>query len=201
MDPFYYQFPRIVVGNVYLLAGMLQEAEDVLQSSLSFCEKNDIGQLTELAYLFLASTLIAKGHMKQGLSMLEEAQQVLIRNQREFWYAQSEYIFGKVYSQFATGPKPAFSVMTKNIGFLAKNVPFAGKKAEEHFARAIEMAKELGAKGLLGTANLDLGLFHKAKKKNDQAREYISEAIRIFEDCEAEIYLRQAKEALASLEG
>jgi tetratricopeptide (TPR) repeat protein len=185
----------------YLLDGLFQEAEDVLQSSLRFCEKNGIGQLSEVANLFLASTLIAKGHMKQGLSMLEKAQQGLIRNQRKMWSAQSEYMFGKVYSQIATGPTPAFSVMTKNIGFLAKNVPFAGKKAEEHFARAIEMAKELGAKGLLGTANLDLGLFHKAKKKNDQAREYISEAIRIFEDCEAEIYLRQAKEALASLEG
>jgi hypothetical protein len=61
------------------------------------------------------------------------------------------------------------------------------------------MAKELGAKGLLGTANLDLGLFHKAKKRNDQAREYISEAIQIFEDCEAEIYLKQAKEAFGSM--
>lgn len=108
-------------------------------------------------------------------------------------------MFGKVYSQIAAGPTPTFSLITKNIGFLAKNVPFAGKKAEEHFAKAIKMARELGAKGILGTANLDLGLFHKAKKRNEQAREYISEAIRIFEDCEAEIYLKQAKEALVSL--
>jgi len=199
LDPFYYQFPRITSGMAYLLGGLFQEAEDVLQSGLIFCEKHAVGQLTELANLFLAPTLIAKGHMKQGLRMLEEAQQVLIKNQRKFWYGQSEYVFGKVYSQIATGPTPAFSVMTKNIGFLAKNVPFAGKKAEEHFAKAIEMAKELGAKGLLGTANLDLGLFHKAKKRNDQAREYISEAIQIFEHCEAEIYLKQAKEALTSL--
>ena len=201
LDPFYYQFPRIGLGYAYLLGGLFEEGEDVLQSSLKFCEKNGIGQLSQVAHLSLASTLIAKGQMKQGLSMLEEAQQVLIKNNRKFWSAQSEYVFGKVYSQIATGPTPAFSLMTKNIGFLAKNAPFAGKKAEEHFARAIEIAKELGAKGLLGTANLDLGLFHKSKKRNDQAREYISEAIRIFEDCEAEIYLKQAKEALESLEG
>jgi hypothetical protein len=32
-----------------------------------------------------------------------------------------------------------------------------------------------------------------------QARECISEAIKVFEQCEAEIFLKQAKEALVSL--
>ncbi len=99
LDPFYYQFPRITLGMAYLLGGLFQEAEDVLQSSLSFCEKHAIGQLTEPANLFLSPTLIAKGHMKQGLRMLEEVQQSLIRNQRIVWYAQSKNILGKVYSQ------------------------------------------------------------------------------------------------------
>jgi len=98
-----------------------------------------------------------------------------------------------VYSQIATGPTPAFSIIAKNIGFLAKNVPFAGKKAEEHFNKTIELAKELGAKGLLGTNYLDLGLLYKARKRTDQARQCISKAIQIFEECEAEVYLAQAK--------
>jgi tetratricopeptide (TPR) repeat protein len=131
--------------------------------------------------------------------MLEEARQTLIRNQRRTWYAQSEYVLGKVYSQIAAGPTPAFSIMAKNIGFLVRNVPFAGKKAEEHFNKAIEVAKEIGAKSILGQACLDLGLLHEAKRRKDQAREYISEAINIFQECEAETYVKQAKEALASL--
>ena len=36
-------------------------------------------------------------------------------------------------------------------------------------------------------------------KRTDQARECLSEAIQIFEECEAELYLAQAKEASASL--
>jgi tetratricopeptide (TPR) repeat protein len=89
--------------------------------------------------------------------------------------------------------------MAKNIGFLIKNVPLAAKKAEEHFKQAIEILKELGAKGFLGSAYLDLGLFYKARKKTQQARECISEAINIIEECEATEYLKQAKEALESL--
>jgi tetratricopeptide (TPR) repeat protein len=89
--------------------------------------------------------------------------------------------------------------MAKNIGFLVRNVPFAGKKAEEHFNKAIELAKEIGKKDVLGPAYLDLGLLHEAKRRKAQARECISEAINIFQECEAETYLKQAKEALASL--
>jgi tetratricopeptide (TPR) repeat protein len=90
--------------------------------------------------------------------------------------------------------------MAKNIGFLVKNVPLAGKKAEEHFNKAIEISKDIGAKFLLGSAYLDLGLLYRARKRADQARECISEAISIFQECEAEVYLKQANEALESLQ-
>jgi tetratricopeptide (TPR) repeat protein len=200
LDPWYSEFPKINLGYALLFGGQFQEAEDVLQWVLNFCEERAIGELSELAYISLAPTLIAKGHMKQGLRMLEERQQNLIRNQRRAVYALSESVLGKVYSQIATGPIPAFSIMAKNIGFLVKNVPFAGKKAEEHFNKAIELAKEIGAKSVLGTTYLDLGLLYKARKRSDQARQCISKAIQIFEECEAKVYLKQAKELLASLE-
>jgi tetratricopeptide (TPR) repeat protein len=80
-----------------------------------------------------------------------------------------------------------------------KNVPVASRKTVDHFNRAIEVSKEIGAKGPLGLAYLDLGMFYKAKKETDQARACLTEAIRIFEQNGAEIYLKQAKEALASL--
>jgi class 3 adenylate cyclase/tetratricopeptide (TPR) repeat protein len=200
LDPLYStSFTKITLGLAHLLGGRFQEAEDVLQSALDFCEKRAIGQISELAYLFIAPTLITKGHMRQGLGILEKAQQALIRNQRRMWYGISEHILGQVYSQMVTGPTPAFSIMAKNIGFLVKNVPFASKKAEEHFNKAIEVIKEIGAKGFLGAVYLDMGLFYKARKRTDQARECISKAIQVFEECEAEVYMKQAKEALASL--
>ena len=132
--------------------------------------------------------------------MLEEVRLALIKNHRKFWYAHSEWVLGKVYSQIATGPKPALSIMAKNIGFLVKNVPMAGKNAEEHLKKATEISKDIGAKDLLGSAFLDLCLLYKARKRNDQARECISEAISIFQECEAEVNLKQAYEALESLQ-
>lgn len=138
--------------------------------------------------------------MGQGLKMIEEAQISFLESQRKGLYALSEHLLGKVYSQIAAKAVPiTLSTMAKNIGFITRNVPFASKKAEGHFNKAIEAAREHGAKSILGTVYLDLGLLHKAKGRTDQARECMSQAIQLFEQCEAEVNLRQAQEAIASL--
>ena len=199
LDPFYAQFPKFTLGVAYFLDGQLEEAENVLQSYLNFCEKRGLGQFSVLSQLYLALILIAKGQMQQGTELLAETRKILISNQSRKNFALSEYFLGKVNSQIATGPKPSLSIMAKNIGFLAKTVPFASKKAEEHFNKAIELFKEIGMKSSLGQAYLSLGLLYKASKRTDQARQSILEAIEIFRECEAEIYLKQANEALDSL--
>ena len=91
-------------------------------------------------------------------------------------------------------------ILARNIGFLLKNVPFADKKAETHLNKAVEIAVAIGAKSILAPAYLDLGLLHKAKKRFKQAKVYILKAVGIFEELEAEIYLKQANEALKGLE-
>lgn len=147
----------------------------------------------------MAPVLIAKGQMKQGTKLLENAQNAMIKNQRRVHYAISKYILGEVNSQIATGPKPSVSIIAKNIVFLIKNVPFAAQKAEKHFNEAIELFKEIGMKGFLGLAYLSLGSLYKATKRTDQAKQCFLEAIDILQECEAAGWLKQANEALDSL--
>jgi hypothetical protein len=109
-------------------------------------------------------------------------------------------MLGNFYSTLAqrTGPK-SVSLLAKNIGFLIKNVPLASKKAQTHFNEVITVAKKIGANSVLGQAHLDIGLMYKKKGRTDMAQENISKAVQLFEKCEAETYLTQAKEALVSL--
>ena len=76
---------------------------------------------------------------------------------------------------------------------------FASKRAEDHFNKAIEVAREIGAKATLASACLGLGHLHKAKGRKDRARECISEAIDLFGQCEADLHLKKAREALENL--
>jgi tetratricopeptide (TPR) repeat protein len=200
LDPAYSEFPKISLGMAYFFGGQLQEAEKVFKSSLDFSEKHGMGQISLLGQCFLSPILIAKGHMKQGAELLEKARKTMIKNQRRVWYALSEHILGEVNLQIATGPKPALSIMAKNVGFLVKSVPFATKKAEEHFNKAIELLKGIGANGFLGHTYLSLGLLYKSSKRTDQAKQCILEAINVFQECAAETNLKQANETLDSLE-
>lgn len=61
------------------------------------------------------------------------------------------------------------------------------------------MAREIGAKGILGQSVLALGLLHKRKRREDKARQFFTEAVGAFEQCGAKTHLKRAKEALASL--
>jgi hypothetical protein len=80
-----------------------------------------------------------------------------------------------------------------------KNVPFASKKAEDHFQKCIELTEEIGAHGYRGLSYLELGRLNQARKKTDKARQFIVRAIEILEECKAEQFLQQAKQALKSL--
>jgi len=202
VDPFYSQLSRLNLGSIYLFSNQLDKAETAIEEVLSYSEKFGAGVIGIQACIYMGLLLIAKGQMRKGLKLLEEGQRECLENQWRTVYARSECALGKVYSQIVEGSGPiSLSTMAKNIGFLIKNVPFASKKAEEHFNRAIEVAKEIGAKGTMGMAYLDLGLLYRMKGKTEQAQKSLSEAIQLFEQCEAEGFLKQAKEALASLEG
>jgi len=147
----------------------------------------------------LSAIFISKGQMQHRLDLLGKARKNLLTNQRKSWYAITELILGEIYAQIATGPKPSLSAIAKNIGFLIKHVPFAAKKAEAHFNKAIELMNEIGAKGLIGPVYLGLAKFYKATKRSEQAKQALLKAIKTFEECEAEPYLKQANELLASL--
>ena len=111
-----------------------------------------------------------------------------------------EHNLGQVYLQIVDkSATVSLTTMAKNVGFILKNVPSAAKKAAEHFNKAIEVAKEIGAKGMEGQAYLDLGRLHQAKGRSDQARDCFSKAARIFEECGSEAHLKQAQKALESL--
>ena len=47
---------------------------------------------------------------------------------------------------------------------------------------------------------MDLGNLYRIRKRNAQARGCISEAVHVFEEIKAEVYLKKAREALDGLE-
>ena len=201
VDPFYSLMAKWSLGLSYVLGGQFKEAEGPLKEFVAYsqqmgCEIMEVGAIG-----FLGVVSMAEGQMGQGLRMLEQSRQMSLDQESPPSYAQAEYVLGKAYLQIVERAAPmSFSAIAKNIGFLVRNVPLASKKAEQHFSKAIEVAKKIGAKATLGRAYLGLGLLHKATKRKNQALDCISQAIQVFEECGVDGPLKDAKKALASLE-
>jgi tetratricopeptide (TPR) repeat protein len=181
LDRFYGYWSSFYVAMGYALAGQLAEAQEVSEKIFSYFHEYG-GDLLEVpTNIFLGAIYVSQGHMSRGLSMVEEARRRCEESGEKYAFILAEYTLGRIY------------------GFLLKNEPFSARKAENHFQKAIELAQEIGAKGLLGRVTLDLGLLHKIKGKPDEARKSISDAVGLFEECEADVFLKQAREALAAL--
>jgi tetratricopeptide (TPR) repeat protein len=185
------------LGQVALKTDPTQAAYHFEQSIASFQKTKSDPTLIE----FLRGILmLTRGNLRQGVKIAEDLSEVFLENGSVWHYVTTQYMLGNIYLQIVLGEGPkTLTFLAKNIVFLIKSFPRAGEKAEYHLNKAIETAKEIGAKLILGQAYYDLGLLHKAKKRGEKAKECISEAIEVFKQCKAEEYRKQANEALESL--
>jgi class 3 adenylate cyclase/tetratricopeptide (TPR) repeat protein len=200
-DPVMTHSAKMLLGQCYLRTGQLKEAQNNMEEVIEFSETYGFEWVGAMAQAMKGMVLIAEGDLNRGVSMFEEVIRTWLINKSLYRYANGNYLMGRVYSKIAQGggEKKDFSFFLKNFGFLIRTVPFAYQKAVESLNVAIKTSGEIGAKSVYGQAYLELGILHKARGKTDKARECISNAIEAFEKCEADVFLQQAREALASL--
>jgi tetratricopeptide (TPR) repeat protein len=180
MDPFYSFMGKQALGVAYLSNGQLQEGEDAWKEILSFGGEFAGGNSEIGARSILSMLAFLKGET-QDLTAAEEALRELL----------SMGLKG-VYVWMLSGLAAMLSIM-------AGVIPNGSQKAKDYCENAIGVAQEIGAKAFLGQSYLNLGLVCSAEGDKDKARQCITEAISLFEQCELENSLSQAKEALESL--
>jgi class 3 adenylate cyclase/tetratricopeptide (TPR) repeat protein len=193
---------EVMLGAAYLADGQLEKAEKLLQDVVRIDATYKYGFIGSVAKGFSAVIAIMKGQLSEGVRVMEDLTKKWLEINSRYRYANGNNLLGHVYLQMVLGggeKKKTLSFFAKNIGFLMKTMPFADKKAEEHFSEAIKVGREIGAKGVIAQASLGMGRLRMAKKRNDEARKYITDAIHLFEECEADGFLKQAREALAAL--
>lgn len=201
VDPYYSQIPRTMLGYAYVSNGQFDKAEEVLEEVQVFSKKYGAEIIGTTAHGLLGIVLTGTGRLREGVERLEDVRRAFLEKNRRYLYAASENTLGRVYFEIAHGAgKKDFRTIARNIGFLAKALPAASKKAEGYFNRAAKAAREIGAKNILAQAYLNLGRLYMARKRKREARRFLDDSVKLFEQCEAEIFLKQAKEALASLE-
>jgi len=200
-DPFYSFASQCHLGSLYTLNDEFQKAEETLQEVGIYCQNSGCDLIGIMHFIALGLVQMARGQMGKGLKLVHDSLKTCYETESRLMCAMIEYILGKVYlSILDKSVKVDMATIARNLGFIIKHVPSAAKKANEHFNNAVSTARETGAKGIEGQALLDLGRLQKVKGRKEMARDFLSESAKIFEACEAEFFLKQAKEELANLE-
>ncbi len=199
-DPLFGHLVKPYLGACYLLTGKTMEAEKELWEVIDFDERFNIFWFAGPAHLFLAMLRIIKGQMSEGVKAIENLRDRFFADGDIATYLMTERLLGEVYLKMVEGSGPkSFSILARNIPFLLSNLPFADGKAQKHLKEAIRVSEEVGTKVSRGQAYLDLGLLHRKKKRKEKARKCLTEAVRLLGECEADGFLEQAREVLASL--
>ena len=199
-DPLYAVIPKTLIALSYLQMGEFKAAEKISNEILAFSTKFGIEYHGTVASAIQGMVMLVHGKMAKGFRQIEDALERWKKFERAGTFPRSEYILGKLYFQIGAGEGPIDkSILLKNAVFLIKTLPIARNRAESHFKRAVKKAGEMGIKGIAGQSYLDLGLLYQTKKKKKTAARYIEKAVLIFEQTNADYLLKQAKDALKSL--
>jgi tetratricopeptide (TPR) repeat protein len=200
-DPLYTQFPRLCLGMSYVSRGDFEQAKKPLEEVLDFSRRLGCDYIGTPAQCFLSVVLVAEGKFAQGFKMLKGTQRKWLEQNAPWRYTFSVLIFGELYAALAGRKAPInFVSVVKNFGFLAQNLPFARKKAENHYTRALVSAQKIGAKAMEGQAHLGLGKLYREAGERNKAHDCFSSAIELFRECEADTFLEKAREARSSLD-
>jgi tetratricopeptide (TPR) repeat protein len=178
------------------------QAGTALTEVLNYSRRYGANILGVYATAFLGAVYIAAGRSSAGMAMIRKSIRVAEANQRKTVQAILEYVLGKIFVQLAIPQEPPrLKYLVSNIGFLLKNIPFAGKKAEKHLRTTISLSQSIGAEGILGQALFDLGSYYKEKAKYRQSKECLEEALGIFLQTGSENFRRRTEALLSFLKG
>jgi tetratricopeptide (TPR) repeat protein len=189
------------MGLAYAFKGDCKQVVEVGNELINYGRNQSDPRSIANGYLILGWGDIIAGDIEPAVENCQKA--IQIAKEPTFVY-DARIILGYAFvmnEQFEKAEENLCELvqLVENFGFLIRNVPFATKKAAYHFSKAIKIANEIGAKSMLGQAHFNLGLLFKTKKETERAKEHISEAIKIFEICQADVYLKNANKAMASL--
>lgn len=198
-DPFYSQFNKLWLGFCYSVSGDYIRAEEYLQEVIAFSESSGSISTGGPAKVALGAVFLATGKMSKGLKLIKDTQSNWLENKCIYRYVTAELGLGNIYLNILQRTNPVgLPLMIKNIGFIVKNIPFSGRKAEKHLKKAVKVSEEIGAWAILGQSYLHLGRLYSFKGRRVEAKKCLVKAASLFKDCKTKNLLNQAEKELAN---
>ena len=197
-DPLYAFNGRFLKAYAHLTLGEVLQAEKNLNEITDFCKTSGYEYIGTSAKALSSVVSVAKGNLWFGVKSIEKHLTQLLAEGKVYHAQTFHFILGTLYLKLVLRESgQTFSVMLKNLPFLALHLPRAAKKAEDHFKTAIQMAGRIDALGIKGQASLELGRLYQSKGRHDLAVPLIKKSLVLFEQLGADPHMERARSVLA----
>ncbi len=189
------------LGHNYVLHGHLKEGVENLQKSISlFKDSGDIYYML-LPTCFLGYGYARLGDTKKGIELLEKNLLMLEEKKGFYWWGplfhallgESYLRAGDISKALAYATKAvklakkqgnrfeeAYAYRTLGVAY-TQSGPTYWRKGEMCLTESIEIIKETEAEGSLPYSYLALGLLYKSQGQMEKAKEYLEQALPLFE--------------------
>lgn len=200
VDPIYSLNARFFLSYAYFSQGKVPLAAQTLEDVIATTEQFGYDYVGTSANAFYGVVSAAMGNLGKGAAIIRSR----IQTHRQRGKRNHDLIFTHMLGRFYLSlvlrqGKWDFRSVIKNAGFLLRTLPMASRLAERYLREAIDIGTQIGTRLRLAQACLDLGLLYRHKKRFNDARDYIARSIDLFDRCNADMLLAQARAALDDL--
>jgi len=199
--PWYSVFPKLALVYGRISMGQFHDAAQLIKEITAFSQERGAEFAGTPAYFFNGVLMTASGKIGPGLKLMEEQLAEWSEKGCRLRQTACGFILARVYGGLIQNKgmlSPAKVV--RNLTFILRQAPKLDRNANMRFKTVVRLADEIGARGARGQAFLHWGLLHQAKGRLGEARHCLSEAVKILTQCDADAYVKQAQDALDSLE-
>jgi predicted ATPase/DNA-binding winged helix-turn-helix (wHTH) protein len=206
--PLYSVQGAIVQSCVMLQRGELQEGLTAMAEALSAYRATDAQLLLPFFLASLAEGYLQMGRIPEGLQVVTEALQLTVTNIDRFWEAELYRLKGELslHSRHVEDKSRTTLRRSKGKSAVINREPLpsilpAEAEAEACFHKALEVARQQGAKSLELRAVMSLTRFWQQQGKNAAARQMLAEIYGWFTEGFDTKDLQEAKTLLEELGG
>jgi class 3 adenylate cyclase/tetratricopeptide (TPR) repeat protein len=176
-DPMDQLTARGARGTILALTGQPQEGLALLREVRRETLAGDFHSLLLGLDIPYGMAMILAGELGAGVRWIEAAMGRFAAWGNGTGVALGHIGLGEIYLQMVLRQaRPTLSMLVRNLGFVLRTLPFAGRKARQQLEAGIRLCRELGMTVWLARGLLDLGLLGRAERRLAEARRSLEEA-------------------------
>ncbi|NIW85868.1 MAG: AAA family ATPase [Gammaproteobacteria bacterium] len=206
------------LGQVRVLQGAIAQAIPVLERAMGLCNTWDLRVILPMTEAVLGLAYALCGRVAEALPLLEESENRAPRI-RIFDAPTAATALGAGYlsaarveqaAEFASraaelaadrGFRGSEGTALRLLGEIdIRREPPEVTRANRHYRRALDLARELGMRPLMAHSHLGLGGLHQRIAKRKQAREHLATALSMYRDMDMGLWAERASAMLEGLE-